>query len=199
MKALSYAVTCGTIAAAILIVSGAAAIGQQGHSGMPPGSKQPQGTMPRHQQDTMEMSAMKQEPHHVLAMTYRDSLVTFAKALRHHAAEATTVNPEFARAAVAEMKRSFEQMQQHRQDHMQTMDAKMKAHMADMMKQKDAHHAAIQEHLAALDKEVHTGALDARSISNHVAEILKQCDGMSRMHAGTMEHKMAGPKDHTKN
>jgi len=27
-------------------------------------------------------------------------------------------------------------------------------------------------------------------------EILKRCDGMSKMDAGTKDHKMAGPKDH---
>ena len=139
------------------------------------------------------MMAMANEPHHVLAMAYKDNLVTFAKALRQETAKAKTVNPEFARAAVAEMKRSFDRMQEHHQDHMKTMDDKMKAQMADMMKQMDTHHSAIQEHLAALDKEVQTSAPDAKSISNHVAEILKQCDGMANMQGGSMEHKMAAP------
>ena len=125
--------------------------------------------------------------------------MNFAKALRQEAAGAKTVSPEFARAAVAEMKRSFDQMQQHHQAHMKTMDEKMKAQMAGMMKQMDAHHSAIQEHLAALDKEVQTSAPDAKSISTHVAEILKHCDGMSKMHAGTMEHNMAGPQGHKMN
>jgi polyhydroxyalkanoate synthesis regulator phasin len=196
MKKLSCGVTLATIAAAFLIVSGATAISQQGQSGIPPSSKQSKGKMPKHQQGMMGMSAMKQEPHHVLAMAYQDNLVNFAKALRHHAAEAKTVNPEFARAAVAEMKRSFDQMQEHHQEHMKTMDEKMKAQMADMMKQMDAHHSAIREHLAALDKEVQTSAPDAKGVSEHVAEILKQCEGMSKMHGGTMEHKMAAPKEH---
>ena len=196
MKKLSYIVTLATIAATILMVSGAAAISQQGGSGMPPSSKQSQGKMPQHQQGMMDMSAMKQEPHHLLAMAYKDNLVNFAKALRHHAAEAKTVNPEFARAAVAEMRRSFDQMHRHHQDHMKAMDEKMKAQMAGMMKQMDAHHSAIQEHLAAVDKKVQTSAPAAKGIAMHVAEILKHCDGMAMMDAGTMEHKMAGPKDH---
>jgi hypothetical protein len=196
MKKLSYVVTFLTIAATILIVSGAAAISQQEHGGMPPSSKQSQGKMPQHQQNMMGMSAMKEEPHHMLAMAYQDNLVTFAKALRHEANQTKPLNPEFARAAVAEMKRSFDQMQQHHQDHMKTMDEKMKAQMADMMKQMDAHHSAIQEHLVALDKEVQTSAPDAKGVSEHVAEILKHCDGMSKMHTGTMEHKMVAPKEH---
>ena len=199
MKKLSCVVTLATIAATILSVSGAAAIRQQEHSGMPPSSKQSQGQMPQHQQGMMDMSTMKQEPHHLLATAYKDNLVNFAKALRQEAAGVKPVNPEFARAAVAEMKRSFDQMQQHHQDHMKTMDEKMKAQMAGSMKQMDAHHSAIQEPLAALDKEVQTSAPDAKNISKYTAEILKHCEGMSKMHAGTMEHKMAGPQDHKMN
>ena len=182
MKTLSYVAALATITAASLIVSGTAAIGQEGQGGMPQSSK--------HSQDMMEMSAMMQEPHHVLAMAYKENLVNFARALRHHAAEAKAVDPDFARAAVKEMKRSFDQMQQHHQDHMKTMDEQMKAHMADKMKQMNAHELAIEEHLTALDQAVHTSAPDSKSISEHVTAILKQCDGMSRMHSGTMEHKM---------
>jgi O-methyltransferase involved in polyketide biosynthesis len=177
----------------ILIVSGVAANSQQ-----KPGEMQ-KDKMSEHQHGMMEMSGMMQEPHHLLAMAYKDNLVSFAKALRHHAAEAKTVNPEFARAAVAEMKRSFDRMQDHHQDHMKTMDESTKAKMADMMKQMDAHHSAIKEHLAALDKEVETSAPDAKSITEHVDEILKQCDGMSKMHGEMMDHKMAAPKDHKMN
>jgi polyhydroxyalkanoate synthesis regulator phasin len=195
MKKLSYGVTLATIAATILMVSGAAASSQQEHSGMPPSSQQSQDTMPQHQQGMMDMSAMMREPHHVLAMAYKDNLVNFAKALHHEANQTEPINPEFARAAVAEMKRSFDQMQQHHQDHMKTMDEKMKAQMADMMKQMDAHHSAIQEHLDALDKEVHTSAPDSKSIATHVAELLKHCDSMSKMHGGAADHKMPEPKD----
>ena len=186
MKKLSYILTLATIAATILIVSGAAAISQQKQGPMPTGK------ISNNQQGMMDMSAMMQEPHHVLAMAYKDNLANFAKALHHEANQAKPINPEFARAAVAEMRRSFDQMQQHHQAHMKTMDDKMKAQMAGMMKQMDAHHSAIQEHLAALNKEVQTSAPVSKSISTHIAEILKHCDGITKMHAGTMDHKMAG-------
>ncbi len=199
MKKLSYGVTLATIAAALLIVSGAAANSQQEHSGMPPGSKQSHGKMSQHQQGMMGMSAMRQEPHHVLAMAYKDNLVNFATALHHEANQTKPINPEFARAAVAEMRRSFDQMLEHHKDHMKAMDEQMKSHMADMMKQMDAHHLAIKEALAALDKEVQTSAPDSKSISKYAAEILKHCDGMAKMHGGSMKHKMAGPTDHKMN
>ena len=193
-KKLSSVVTLATIAATILIASGAAATSQQGRSAMPPSSKQPQGKMSPH--DMMDMSAMRQEPHHVLAMAYKDNLVNFAKALHHEASQTKPLNPEFARAAVAEMRRSFDQMTAHHQDHMKAMDEEMKTRMADMMKQMDAHNAAVAEHLTALEKEVQAAAPDAKSVAEHVAEILKECEGMSKMHGGMMGHKMAAPTDH---
>jgi hypothetical protein len=193
IKARPYTMILAVISLTILITSGVAATSQ------PKQGEMPKGKMSKNRQGMMGMSAMRKEPHHLLAMAYKDNLVNFAKALRQQAAVTKTVNPEFARAAVAEMRRGFDQMQQHHQDHMKTMDEKMKAQMADMMKQMDAHHLAIKEHLAALDKEVQTSTPDAKSISKYVAEILKHCDGMAKMHAGTMEHKMAGPKDHKMN
>lgn len=193
IKTRPYTMILAVIILTILISSAVAATGQQQQGEMA------KSKMSKGQHGMMDMSAMMQEPHHRLAMAYKDNLVNFAKALRQEAAEAKTVNPEFARAAVEEMKRNFDQMQQHHQDHMKTMDEKMKAQMADMMKQMDAHHSAIQKYLAALDKEVQTSAPDSKNISKYVAEILKDCDAMPKMHGGAMEHKMAGPKDHKMN
>ena len=195
----SHGISRATFAATIVIVSGGIAFGQQGHSGMAANPKPAQTAVPQHQHDMSSMSGMKHDPHQALAMAYEANLEIFAKALRQEATQAKTVNPEFARAAVAEMKRDFERMEQHHQDHMKTMDDSMKAQMAGMMKPMDAHHTAIQEHLAALDKEVQGSAPDSGSVSKHVAEILKHCDDMTRMHAGMMEHKMAAPKAQPKN
>jgi len=189
MKKLSYILTLATIAATILIVSGAAAISQQKQGPMPTGK------ISNNQQGMMDMSAMMQEPHHVLAMAYKDNLANFAKALHHEANQAKPINPEFARAAVAEMRRSFDQMQQHHQGHMKAMDEKMKAQMAGMMKQMDTYHLAIKEGLAALDKTVQTSASDSKSISKYADELLKHCDSMSKTQAEMMDHKMAGPTD----
>ena len=174
------------------ITSAAAATSHQDAGGMP------QGTMSKNQGGMMDMSAMMQEPHHQLAMAYKQNLENFAKALRDEAAKTTTVNPEFARDAVSEMKRSFDLMQQHHQDHMKTINDKMKAHMSDMMKQMEAQDAAIKEALAGLDKEVQNSAPDSKNISNYVDAILKNCD-MSKMHGEMMKDPMAQPTDHKMN
>lgn len=169
-----------------------AATGPQEQGGMP------QSKMAKNQDGMMDMSAMMQEPHHQLAMAYKQNLENFAKALRDEAAKTTAVNPEFARAAVAEMKRSFNLTQQHHQDHVKTIDDKMKAHMSDMMKQMETQDVAIREALAGLDKEVQNSAPDSKAISQYVDVILKNCD-MSKMHGEMMKEPMAQPTDHKMN
>ncbi len=170
----------------IPVTDSLAAANQQEQGGMP------QGAMAKNQNGMMDMSTMMQEPHHQLAMAYKRNLENFAKALQQEAAKTTTVNPEFARAAVAEMKRSFDLMQQHHRDHMKTIDDKMKAQMSDMMKQMETQDMAIKESLARLDKEVQNIAPDSRNISTYVNDILKNCD-MSKMHGEMMSDKTAEP------
>ena len=173
-----------------LAASGGAAARQQEQSEMP------KDKMSMNQGGMMDMSAMMREPHHKLAMAYKTNLVNFAKALQHQANQTNPIDPEFARAAVAEMKRSFEQMQLHHQDHMKSMDEKMKTQMADMIKEMDTRDLAIKEDLNALDKEVEASVPDAKSISKYVDEILKTCESMSKMHGEMMKDKTAVPADH---
>lgn len=181
-----YTIILAIISTLIPITSTIAATSPQDPGGMP------HSTMAKNQDVMMDMSAMMQEPHHQLAMAYKQNLENFAKALRDEAAKTATVNPEFARAAVAEMKRSFDLMQQHHQDHLKTVDDKMKAHMSDMMKQMETQDAAIKESLAGLDKEVQNSTPESKAISQYVEIILKNCD-MSKMHGDMMKDPMAQP------
>lgn len=174
----------------ILVACGGAAASQQEQSEMP------KGKMSMNQSGMMDMSAMMQEPHHQLAMAYKANLVNFAKALQHEANQTKPIDPEFARAAIAEMKRSFDQMEQHHQDHMEAMDDKMKPQMSDMMKEMATRNLAIKEDLNALNKEAQTSAPDSKSISKYVDEILKNCESMSKMHGEMMKDKTAVPADH---
>jgi hypothetical protein len=81
------------------------------------------------------MSGMLEEPHHVLAMAYRDNLVTFARALRTQVTQSKSVNVDLARPAVSEMRRSFDQMKQHHQAQMAMMGDQAKPAMSGMMQQ----------------------------------------------------------------
>lgn len=136
---------------------------------------------------SMDMSKMMQEPHHVLAMAYVQNLATFAKALRDQVDSTKTVDGEFARAAVAEMRRSFDSMQQHMADHMKAMPADMQSHMGMMMQGMDAHVSAIKQSLAALEREIQADTPSASKVSTSAGEIVKHSGEMG---SAPMQHKM---------
>ena len=155
----------------------------------------PHGQMKHPQSDKMDMSMMDmskmmQEPHHVLAMAYQQNLAAFAKALHEQTAQATSVNVEFASAAVAEMRRSFDQMQQHHQEHMKTMSAEMHAKMGAMMQQMETHRTELNTQLTALEQEVQSATPDAKKVSTLAADVQTHLDAMSKMHDGMQAGKM---------
>jgi small-conductance mechanosensitive channel len=162
------------------------------------------GKMPQ-QQDSMKkmqaMSAMMEGPHHVLAMAYGENLARFAQALQAQVTKSKTVNLDLARPAVAEMRRSFDQMKQHHQAQMammgdQTkppmamMGDQTKPPMAGMMQEMETHLTALGNHLTALESEVNASTPDPRKVSEHTTEILKLCAGMSAMHANAKPDQM---------
>ena len=193
MKAQRQAIVPAAALVALLM-SGAVA------TGMAQPAKPPPAKMPQHQ-DSMKamhampgMNGMMEGPHHVLAMAYRDNLTTFAKALQGHAAHSKTVNLDLARPAVAEIRRSFDQMQQHYQAQMQMMTMmmgdSMKPAMSGMLQHMETHLAALGEHLTALESEVNASTPDPKKVSEHLTEILKHSAGMSAMPAKAKPHQM---------
>lgn len=157
--------------------------------------------------------------HHALAMAYRENLVTFGRALRDHVAPSKAVDLDLARPAVAEMRRSFEQLQQHHKAHMamagemamghatagdkmtgdkmmhdKMMSDRAKSSMPSMMAAMETHLIALNEHLTALESEVAAGAPDPVKIAAHTTEILQQCASMSSMPANPMPAKTMPPK-----
>ena len=177
-----------SVATAILalLMSGAAAIGvaqtptpgkkmaghSKGMSGMP------------------GMGGMMNGPHQVLALAYRDNLTTFARALARQLSESKAVNVDLARPATAEMRRSFDQMREHHQAHVKTMDAPADSTLPAMASHMEAHLAALNVHLTALETEVNAGAPDAAKVSEHTTEILKECAGMFSMAGKAKPHRM---------
>lgn len=136
---------------------------------------------------SMDMSKMMQEPHHVLAMAYMQNLAAFAKALRDQTDSTKSVDAEFARAAVAEMRRSFDATQQHMADNMKSNSADMQSHMSMMMQGMDTHISAIKQSLTALEHEIQADTPSATKISASAGEIVKHIDEMGQSHAA---HKM---------
>ena len=134
------------------------------------------------------MSGMMGGPHHVLAMAYRDNIATFGRALRGQLASSPTVNLDLARPAVAEMRRSFDQMKEHHQAQM--MMDNTKPAMSEPMKHMEAHLSAVGEHLTALESELNAATPSPAKASEHTNMILKECGGMSPMPAKAKPHQM---------
>jgi hypothetical protein len=131
-----------------------------------------------HSAMSMEMA---HEPHHVLAMAYQRNLAIFAKALHKQTTGASSVNLEFARAAVAEMRRSFDQMKQHHQACMQAMSAEMKGTMEKM----EPHQKQLNDQLTALEQEAQSAAPDAKKVATLASTVVTHLDEMSKMHHGS--------------
>ena len=128
-------------------------------------------------------------PHQVLAMAYRDNLATFARALRGDVTRSQKVNLDVATPAVGEIRRSFDQMQSHHQAHKTAGGDAMKSSMtATVMADMDKHLSALSLHLTALETEVQSSTPSAAKVAEHTSEILKECDGIGRMHAKGMTH-----------
>ena len=187
MKARKHSMVPAAAGLLALLISGAATTSMAQAPTTTPAK------MPQHQEGMkgmQGMSGMMEGPHHVLAMAYRDNLATFARALRAQVTQSKTVNLDLARPAVAEMRRSFDQMKQHHQAQMTMMGDQPKPAMAGTMQQMETHLAALSEHLTALESEVNASTPDPKKVSEHTTEILKQCAGMSAMSGKAKPHQM---------
>jgi hypothetical protein len=185
MQTRKHSMSPVTSALLVLLMTGATAAGMAQAPTAPPGKR------PEHQQAMKGMGmSMMGGPHHVLAMAYRDNLATFAKALRGQVAQSKTVDPDLARPAVAEMRRSFDQMQQHHQAQMAMMGDSTKPSMAGVMQHMKTDLTALSEHLTALEAEVNASTPDPKKVSEHATEIVKHCAAMSAMPAKTKPHTM---------
>lgn len=134
-----------------------------------------------------DLMLMALEPHHVLAMDYHQNLAAFALALHGQAAMATTVDLEFSRLAVAEMRHSFDAMGKHHQEHRQTMSAEMHTRMSGRMKQMDLHQAELNTQLTALEQEVKLARPDPKTVSTLSADICAHLEAMSTLHQAAHE------------
>ena len=144
----------------------------------------------QHGTGKMDMSGMMAEPHHVLAMAYMQNLGEFTHALHHQAEAASPLDADFARSAVDEIKRSFDEMEKHHGEHMKTMSAEMRSHMEMMMKDMDTHRAMIKDAVGALDRDVQSDHIDAKKVAADCAVVLEHLDAMSKVHGDKKPMKM---------
>ncbi len=120
---------------------------------------------------------MEKTPSHMLVMAYHKNLLTFANALDKVAHKGDTVPREFARTAVAEMRRSTDELEKYRAEVLHNMPADVKAH-GDMQKMMDEHLVNVKSHLRELEALVKNDRIPSQEVIKQLEFIVKGCQGM---------------------
>ena len=126
--------------------------------------------------DITMMSEMMKSPHHAMMTAYILNIVNFAKTLRDMTMDSKTFDAEFARTAVAEIKRGAEMMDAIHQKHTDSMKPEMREKMSMMMAKMTKDQAALKEHIAALETLLQTASPDLKEIQMHAAAIVSQLE-----------------------
>jgi len=129
----------------------------------------------------MNMAAMRNDPHHKLMMAYAKNMSDFATMLRDQALTSKGLDPEFARAVVAELRHDLDAMEAIRMKHMETMSPEMKAQMKMMMDKMEKGQGMVKEHIVALETLVQADIPDAKQVAMHANDLVKQFAMMSNM------------------
>ncbi len=129
----------------------------------------------------VDMSAMMNEPHHVLTMAFLQNVQTFAKALNEQAQGGNQLSADFARAAVSEISRSFDEARSHHQEHVKTMSPGSPSRMSGMGDM-DMRDSKLKEAIRTLEKDVENYTLSSKQIAADCADVLKHLDEMLKMH-----------------
>lgn len=130
----------------------------------------------------IELSGRQNEPHHVMAMAYLQSLGTFAKALIDQASGDSQLSADFARAAVNEMNRSLDKAEEHHREHLKTITPDIRSRLVATMKEMDSQRSKLTDAVNTLEKDVQNYTLDAKQIAADSATILKHLAELSKGH-----------------
>lgn len=131
-----------------------------------------------------EMASMMTSPHHLLMSAHLKSMAGFATALRDQAVKPGTLNLEFARAAVAELRHSLDAMEAIHQEHMQSMNAEMKAGMQTMMAKMEKESSTVKDQVSALEADVAANTPESTQVAAHANALLKHFGMMAKRHSG---------------
>jgi hypothetical protein len=130
--------------------------------------------MRQHPEMKKEMMA---NPQHMLMMAYHSNMMTFSHKLMKVARQGETVPREFARTAIAEMRRSTEEMERYRAEAMRNVPADVKEH-GDMQKMMDQHMVAVKTHLRELEDLARADRIPSQDVMKHLDAMIEECDGM---------------------
>jgi hypothetical protein len=143
-----------------------------------------------------EMAKMMKSPHHMLMKTHLKTMAEFARTLRDQAVKPATLDVDFARAAVAELRHNLDAIEALRQKHMQAMSpemktkmeamsAEMKSKMQMMMEKMDKDRAKLKDQVSALETDVQGDKPDSEQVAAHTNALLNQLGMMSKMNGGS--------------
>jgi len=124
---------------------------------------------------------MANEPHHLLAMAYQQNILVFVQAVENQMPGANPVNVDFARAAVDEMRRSFDRMTQHHKEHLDAMSVETRTATTAMVQQMETHRTGLNTELEAMEAEVKRSIPDAKKLATLAANVHAHLDAMSKM------------------
>jgi len=140
---------------------------------------------------TQNTKVMVSEPNYVLATAYNESMVAFADALNGQTVGGGAVDVDFARAAVDEMRRSFDQMKKYNEAYMKTISAEVRAQSTATMQTLETQRADLNAQLTSLETEVKLDKPDAKKVATLAASVHTQLDAMTMVGLGGSSTGMA--------
>jgi hypothetical protein len=120
-------------------------------------------------------------PQHLLMMAYHKNLMTFAHALDRVARQADTVPREFALTAIAEMRRSLDEMEKYRAAVVESAPAKVHGDMQKMMQE---HLVKVKMHLRELEGLAKSDRIQSQEVIKHLQFIIEGCGSMGCQMSG---------------
>lgn len=141
-----------------------------------------------------EMAKMMQSPHHKLMMAYMKSMADFATTLRDQAVKPGSLDAEFARGTVSELRHNLDAMDALHQKHMQSMSAEMQSKMQMMMEKMDKNRSMLKDQVSALEADVQPDKPDAKQVVTHANALLKHLGMMEKMGRAGTPRKKTGMK-----
>lgn len=128
---------------------------------------------------TQAKNVVTKEPNYVLATVHQASMLAFTRALNGQTVGGTPVDVEFSRAAVGEMRRSFDQMKKYSDAYTETISPEVRAKSTATMQGVETHRTELNAQLALLEEEVMLDKPDANKIATLSASVRTHLDAMS--------------------
>lgn len=120
------------------------------------------------------MRQMRQDRNHLMADGFRRNMLNFAQNLRFQLERGEGIDRDFAKGAVREIKRNFQELEKRHKAHKREMSVRMREQMSNMIREMEEYHNRIRNTLRVLENDADARAPDARQMLMHVRELEEQ-------------------------